>query len=197
MKSSHLYLQSKDPILSTVIEKISLPRRAAKKNRFEALVSEIISQQLSIKAADAIERKFVALFHPHNFPKAREVLLCSDEKLRGAGLSFSKISYIKNVARAVEEGTLDFKKLVKLSDEEVITQLTAIKGIGRWTAEMFLMFTLERPDIFSHGDLGLRKAIQRLYQLENHPSREQAELIASHWRPHRTLACRYLWASLK
>ena len=200
------YLSSVDPILGEVIKRITLEERAPQENHFYALVSEIIGQQLSGKAADAIEKRFLALFDSR-LPKPKEILALSDETIRTAGLSFSKISYIKNIAKA----DIDFKRSGKqgsarragsyfdsfseLGDEEIISALIKIKGVGRWTAEMFLMFTLARPDVFSYGDLGLRKAMVGLYKLKKEPTLKKATQISNKWKPYRTLACRYLWAS--
>lgn len=196
------HLQTVDPVLGVVIEKIALEKRKPRTNYFQSLVEEIISQQLSGRVADVITERFVALFPTRqadstSFPDPDAILARSDEELRKARLSYQKISYIKNVSHAVIAGELDFKKFSAYTDEEVIALLTQIKGIGRWTAEMFLMFTLGREDVFSHGDLGLKNAIQRLYSFRKHPSRKTMEHISRKWSPHRTLARRYLWASLK
>jgi len=200
------YLCDVDPVLAEVIREISLEELTPSEDHFEsprnklvyfyALVREIIGQQLSGKAADAIEKRFLALFSPGAFPNPEEILALSDEIIRNAGLSFSKISYIKNIARAVVEEKINFEEFDKLSDEEIITALITIKGVGRWTVEMFLMWTLLRPDVFSYGDLGLRKGMQKIYKLKKEPSAKRAAQISNRWKPHRSLACRYLWASL-
>lgn len=190
------HLRAVDPILGKVMARIKLEEVRPRLNPFQSLVEEIISQQLSGRVADVITARFVALFKSVKFPKPQDILSRSDDELRTAGLSYQKISYIKNISLAVKKGGLDFKKLRTHSDEEAIAVLTEIKGVGRWTAEMFLMFTLGREDIFSHGDLGLKNAIQRLYGFRKHPSKKTAERISKKWSPHRTLACRYLWASL-
>ena len=186
-------------MLGEVIVRVELPEFKPHKNHFYALAREIIRQQLSGASADAIERRFVALFFRRKnfFPKAAQILAMPDERMRSSGLSRAKISYLKNLAAAVADKKLDFKRLAVLPDEEVIMRLTEIKGIGQWTAEMFLMFALDRPDVFSYGDQGLRNAMVRLYGLRVHPSRARAEKISRRWRPYRTLAARYLWASLK
>lgn len=191
------YLQNVDPILAVVTQRIPLEERQPNGKYFENLVESIISQQLSIKAADTIFARFVALFETNTFPEAAQILLMPDEKIRAAGLSYSKIAYIKDLSEKVSKGILDLEKVVLLSDEEVILHLTDIKGIGRWTAEMFLMFSLGRPDVFSYGDLGLRNAMRNLYHLKTHPSEKQAKKISDKWKPYRTLACRYLWKSLE
>ena len=189
------YLTSVDPILGATIAKITLAPEKRNTNYFYALVRAVMRQQLSGRAADAIEGKFLALFSSQ-VPTPAQILALSDTILRTAGLSFSKISYIKNICQATEAGEIIFDQLRTLTDDEVIILLTKVKGIGRWTAEMFLMFTLKRPDIFSYGDLGLKNAMQRLYRMRKDPSQKRALQIAKKWSPHRTLACRYLWASL-
>lgn len=166
------------------------------RNHFRSLVVAIVNQQLSGKAADTILTRFVALFPKGKFPTPEQVVKMPAAKMRRAGLSKMKTSFLKDLSRKVLDGTVDFKKMPRWSDEEVIEHLTRVKGIGRWTAEMFLMFSLGRDDIFSYGDLGLRNAIQKLYGLKKHPTPAQAEKIASQWKPYRTLASRYLWASL-
>jgi DNA-3-methyladenine glycosylase II len=190
------HLKKADPILAKIIGKIKLKERKAHKRYFESLCVAIINQQLSGKAAATIEKRFVGLFTGKKFPSPAQVLRKSDTRLRLAGLSFQKISYIKSLASLVEKGEIDFKKFNKLSDEQIILLLTEVKGIGRWTAEMFLMFCLNRPDVFSYGDLGLRNAVKKWYKLEikKHPKKFY-QLVES-WSPHRTAAARYLWASL-
>ena len=199
------HLQKVDPVFKKIIGKTKLKERKAHKRYFESLCVAIINQQLSGKAAATIEKRFVALF-PNGpersrrggktFPSPAQILRKSDAKLRTAGLSFQKIGYIKSLAKLVAKGKIDFKKFKKFSDEQIIEKLTEVKGIGRWTAEMFLMFCLGRPDVFSHGDLGLRNAIKKWYKLEikKHPKKYH-QLVES-WSPHRTAAARYLWASL-
>ena len=200
MTSPRKHLSSVDSVLGAVIEKTRLSKRKPRTNYFQSLVEEIISQQLSGRVADVITERFVGLFKNQklsgSFPKPVQMLKMPDEKMRGAGLSYQKIGYIKNIAWAVESGKLVFEKLKDYEDEEAIEILTMIKGVGRWTAQMFLMFTLGREDIFAYGDLGLKNAMQQLYGLRKHPSKKTAERISKKWSPHRTLACRYLWASL-
>jgi DNA-3-methyladenine glycosylase II len=190
------YLKAADPVLGIIIGQVDLRPRRRRASHFHYLVGSIISQQLSTKAADTIMTRFRALFPGRHFPAPAEVAAVPMKKLRGVGLSNQKASYIKDLAGHIATGKISFKKLRRLDDEEVIVQLTAVRGIGRWTAEMFLMFALERPDIFSYGDLGLRNALKKLYKLRASPTPRQAEKITAAWRPHRTLASRYLWASL-
>ncbi len=197
-KISHLavYLRKVDPILAKAMAKINLKPHSKSANYFRSLVQSIISQQLSTKAADTIFYRFVVLFG-NKFPRPSQVLKMQNNKLRKVGMSKAKVTFIKDLARRIEGGQLKFGQLRKKTDEEVISALIEVKGIGRWSAEMFLMFALQRPDVFSYGDLGLRNAMQKLYKLKNHPTPKQAEKISAKWKPHRTLACRYLWASLR
>jgi DNA-3-methyladenine glycosylase II len=190
------HLQKVDPILKKIIGKIKLKERKPHKRYFESLCVAIINQQLSGKAAATIEKRFVALFGSTKFPKPGQILKKSDAKLRTAGLSFQKIGYIKSLAKLVDRKEISFHKFNKMADEEIIGQLTKVKGIGRWTTEMFLMSCLGRPDVFSHGDLGLKNAIKKWYKLEMKLHPKKYHRLISSWSPHRTTAARYLWASL-
>lgn len=161
---------------------------------FSDLVESIASQQLSIKAADTIWKRVVALL-PHQEVTPEHLLAISDDALRAAGLSWAKVKYVKNVAQAAVDG-LDFVALPTVDNDTVIAELVKIKGVGRWTAEMFLIFTLGRPDVFSVGDLGLRNAVARWYQLEAGDLKGIAAL-AERWAPYRSYASRLLWRSLE
>lgn len=184
-----------DPTLHKVALKIKLEEHKRPDDYFIDLIESIISQQLSIKAADTIFGRFKKLFkEEHINPK--ELLKLDDQKIRDAGISFSKIKYIKGIAKAILDKQIDLKKLEKLSDEEVIKELIKLKGVGKWTAEMFLMFTLSRTDIFSAGDLGLQNAMIKIYKLDK-PTKDQLIEISTKWSPHRTLASRILWKSLE
>lgn len=189
------HLKKSDPILARLITQVALPLSTPPDSHFGSLVEAIISQQLSDKAARTILQRFRDLFVGEDFPDARQVLRMREEQIRRAGISLQKLSYIKNLARAVHGKELDFETFQELSDEEIITQLIKLRGIGRWTAEMFLIFSLNRPDVFSFGDLGLRNAIKRLYRIRGELTSARAQKIALPWRPYRTYACRYLWAS--
>lgn len=193
MSSSILsHFQKNDPILYSVITP-SVSFTLNKSNDiFFSLVESIISQQLSVKASDTIVKRFKALFED-NQVTPESTLSHTRESLRAVGMSWSKADYVQNIARAILEKKLDITNLHDMSDEEVITQLTLIKGIGRWTAEMFLMFTLGREDVFSVGDVGLQNAIQTLYKLKKKPTPEQMIKFSNKWKPYRTYACRILW----
>ncbi|MBI4080340.1 MAG: DNA-3-methyladenine glycosylase 2 family protein [Candidatus Levybacteria bacterium] len=195
-KKAASYLSKKDPVLANVIKKVPLFTRQFGGNYFLDLAESIVSQQLSIKAADTIWKRFTGLF-PHNEVKPLGVINIEGQKMRDAGMSWQKISYIKDLAEKVLASGILFEQFDIMTDEEIIEELVKVKGIGRWTAEMFLMFSMGRPDVFSYGDLGIRKAIQKLYKFDHEPTKEEAERIAEKWRPFRTIACRYLWKSLE
>jgi DNA-3-methyladenine glycosylase II len=161
---------------------------------FRALVHAIIAQQLSTKAAATIEARFAALFRGRPTPAA--VAGTPDVRLRGVGLSGQKVEYLRDLCARINDESLDLGALDALSDEAVIASLTAVKGIGRWTAEMFLMFRLQRPDVLPVGDLGIVKAVQRAYGLRRTPTADRLLEMGKAWRPYRSVACWYLWASL-
>jgi DNA-3-methyladenine glycosylase II len=170
-------------------------RRGSRPDPYQALARAIVGQQLSTKAAATIWGRVIELFGSET-PAPAELIEIEPERLREAGLSWSKVGFVKDLAERVEDGRLDLAALAELPDEDVIAELIEIKGVGRWTAEMFLMFHLARPDVVSAGDLGIRRAIQLAYGLEELPGPTELERIAEPWRPHRTLACLYLWRSL-
>lgn len=183
----------KDRKLAKVIDLVGEFNLSLTKNPYESLVEAIITQQLSAKAADSISMRFRAIYG--KFPKPSDVIGTSDAKLRKAGLSYMKVSYIKDLSKKVESKEIRLAYMKNLSDEEIIVQLTQVKGVGRWTAEMFLIFSLGRLDVLPVGDLGLRKGIKNLYSLEELPEKEQIERIAEKWRPYRSVATWYLWRS--
>jgi DNA-3-methyladenine glycosylase II len=195
--SEHLaYLTKADSVLATLFATATPTILRPSKKYFQSLAEAIMSQQLSGKAAGTIIKRFKALFPGKSFPSPADVLVKNDNELRTAGLSGAKVSYIKNLAAAFEDKSLDFKQVHKRTDEEIIEMLVKIKGIGRWTAEMFLIFSLGRPDVFSFGDLGLRNAVKKLYKLRKDPSPARLQQLSKRWQPHRTTASLYLWASL-
>jgi len=186
----------KDPKLSKIINDVGKYEIKITRNHYESLVDAIISQQLSGSAAKAIGQRFRKLYSSR-FPKPIQVMKTSYFKLRGTGLSRMKIKYIKELSKKIESKELKLKSFSKFSDEEVISQLTKIKGIGRWTVAMFLIFSLARLDVLPVGDLGLKKGIQLLYALPEIPQEIEVENIAEKWKPYRTVATWYIWKSLK
>jgi DNA-3-methyladenine glycosylase II len=195
------HLRRADPVLAEVIETVGrLPDardgRPEREDHYGALVRAIVGQQLSVRAARAIYGRLTERFGGRP-PTPTEILEDEPEELRAAaGLSRAKVSYLRSLAEHVLTGELELERLDELDDEEAIAELVAVKGLGMWTAHMFLMFHLERPDVLPVGDLGIRRAIERAYGLQQLPEPEAMERIAAPWRPHRTLACRYLWRSL-
>jgi DNA-3-methyladenine glycosylase II len=185
----------KDPLLVDIIDIVGDFTLKKRNHHFSVLVESIISQQLATGAAEAIFKRFKNLYP--KFPTASEILSTRKSKLRLVGLSGMKIEYLKDLARHVEQGRLDMKSLAKMSDEDVISSLTQVKGIGRWTAEMFLIFSLGRPDVFPADDLGLRKGVQRAFSLSEIPKPREVEKIGQRWKPYRTIATWYLWKSLQ
>ena len=172
-----------------------MDRRGSRPNAYEALARAIVGQQLSTIAAESIWSKLIALFDDQT-PEPEALLRRRPATLRKAGLSNAKVEFLRDLARRVEDGRLDLKRLSKLSDEDITAELLEVKGIGRWTAEMFLIFHLGRPDVAAVGDLGIRRAVQIAYGMDELPGPEDLDRIAEKWRPHRTLASLYLWRSL-
>lgn len=190
------HLRAADPVLREVIDRVGVFEMSMERDLWWALVDAIASQQLSVKAAATIVGRLHALGAAGAPPTPEEVLAAPDEALRGAGLSRAKTLYVRDLAAKWLDGTLRRDEIPALSDEEVVGVLTQVKGIGRWTAEMVLMFCLDRPDVLPVDDLGIRVAAQRWYGLPERPGREELERIGEPWRPFRTLASRYLWKSL-
>jgi len=159
-------------------------------------VRSIVGQQLSVAAAKAIYGRLLAHFGGRP-PSPQEVLAQDEEELRAAaGLSRAKVGFLRSLAEHVVAGDLELDRVARLADEEIVAELCAVRGIGEWSAHMFLMFQLERPDVLAVGDLGVRRAAQRAYGLASLPPAADLRAMAEPWRPHRTLACRYLWRSL-
>lgn len=167
-------------------------RRPHAGGAFQSLAESIIYQQLSGKAAGTILKRFIALF-PGKFPTPGQVLKTKTEKLRSAGLSGQKARYLKDLALKFTDGTIAPKKFSTMTDVEIIEHVTAVKGIGEWTAHMFLMFMLARPDVLPTGDLGIQKGFQKLFNLKKLPSPKEMQKLAEGWTGHRTVACMYLW----
>jgi len=189
-------LTKRDPVIGALIKRHGPCglADAQHEDAFVALVHAIVSQQLSTKAAATIAGRFDALFDGRPNPSA--VARVQDEQLRAVGLSTQKVRYIRDLCARITDGSLPVQTLNELHDEDVIQSLTQVKGIGRWTAEMFLMFRLHRPDVLPVDDLGILKAVQRAYGLRKMPRPERLTKIGEPWRPYRSVACWYLWASL-
>ena len=170
-------------------------RRGSREDAYQTLAMAICGQQLSTKAAATIWGRIEELFGGKT-PEPKAVIAADPQALRDAGLSWSKVSYFRDLAERVLDGELDLTTLPERADEEVIEELTAVKGIGRWTAEMFLIFHLGRPDVLSTGDLGIRKGAMLAYGLDEMPTESELEQMGEKWRPHRTIACLYFWRSL-
>lgn len=184
----------KDPTLEPIIKTWGDLEWDDRSDLFLALVRSINGQQLSVKAAASIFGRLKELLDDDISPE--KILSATDEQLRSCGISYSKIKYMKGIATAVSAKQIDLEYIKTLSDEDVIAELTKLHGIGRWSAEMLLIFSLRRPDVFSLGDLGLKEAVKRLYGVEREDLKA-IEAIADQWRPYRSYACRYLWLSLK
>ena len=162
---------------------------------YAALLRAITGQQLSVKAAQAIHGRLLARYR-HRAPTPRELLADDPDALRAVGLSRAKVASLRSLAEHIEAGELGIDELMALDDEAATRALVAVKGIGEWTADMFLMFTLHRQDVLATGDLGIRNAVKRAYGLEAAPDPASLTALAEPWRPYRTRACRYLWRSL-
>ena len=191
------HLMKCDPTLRDVIKRVGPCglHAAAPRDPFETLCVSIASQQLSTKAAATIFGRFAALF-PNRKPTPERVMTLSDAQIRATGFSRAKVLFIKDLAAHVLDGRLDLKRLKKHSDEEVMQQLVAVRGIGRWTAEIFLMFRLGRPDVLPADDLGLMNAVHRAYRLRQRPDAKKLRQMGEVWRPYRSVAAWYLWQSL-
>jgi DNA-3-methyladenine glycosylase II len=194
-------LAASDPAMATLIERIGTVDLVARFRRrvpaivgepFDALLRSIVGQQLSTTSAEAIFGRFVALADEGKLTPA-VVLAASDADLRKVGLSGRKVEYVRDLAARVEDGRLDLHALRRLDDDEVVAAISAVRGLGRWSAELFLLFHLHRPDVFPAGDLVLRRGVRDLYDLELIPVEAEARKRAERWRPQRSLAAMYLW----
>ena len=189
-------LSEQDLILGRLIKSIGNYSIQIHENLFESLLKSIVYQQLAGSAANAIYSRFLQ-YYGDTLPTPKQIISTSNTVLRFTiGLSFKKIEYIKNLATKIVSGELNIHHLPDLQDEEVITELVKVKGIGRWTAEMFLIFCLRREDVIPLGDLGVKKAIQKLYDLSELPTHEYMLEVSSRWKPYRSIATWYLWKSL-
>jgi DNA-3-methyladenine glycosylase II len=193
-------LRASDPVMRRLVDEHGpLDEEERRRGRplepYGALVRSIVGQQLSTKAARSIYERLTALFDGRT-PTPPELLAADPEDVRSVGLSRPKVAYLRSLAEHVESGELELARLSELPDEEVTEQLTAVKGLGQWTADMFLIFHLGRPDVLPVGDLGVRRAVERAYGLPDLPDAAQLTQIGEPWRPHRSLASLYLWRSL-
>jgi DNA-3-methyladenine glycosylase II len=198
---AHRHLAASDPVMAELVDRfgeLSVEERRSRRPPMDAygtLLRSVVGQQLSSKAAFTIYGRVLDLFGGKT-PTPRQLLDTESQRLREAGLSGRKVEYVRDLAAHVISGELELDRLTELSDEEVIAEITAIRGFGVWSAHMFLIFFLERPDVLPTGDLGVRNAVRVAYGLDEVPTPTDLERIAEPWRPHRTLAAIYLWESL-
>jgi DNA-3-methyladenine glycosylase II len=196
--SPYEHLRAADPVLARLLDELGEPDRDGRPraDHYAALVRSIVGQQLSVRAARAIHGRLLEHFGGHE-PTAEEILAADPEELRAAaGLSRAKVSFLRSLAEHVRSGELELDRLDALPEDEIVAELVAVKGIGEWSAHMFLMFQLRRPDVLATGDLGIRRAVQRAYGLDELPSADELLALAEPWRPYRTAACMLLWHSL-
>jgi DNA-3-methyladenine glycosylase II len=194
MRKAVNHLKKSDPVLRAIIERVGPCRMEFGPAEFSSLAEAIVYQQLNGKAAVTIFRRFTDLAGDPLTPEG--ILKLSDEQMRGVGLSKQKSAYLKDLAAKTRAGLLDFARLPELSDDEVIRHLTQVKGIGVWTAHMFLIFSLRRPDVLPTGDYGVQMAIKKHYKKRKLPKPKDMEKIAKSWAPYRSVACWYMWRSL-
>jgi len=195
MRKAILHLKKSDPVMRAIIERVGAYKIQHREPSFETLVRSIVYQQLSGKVASVILGRLIALL-PEGKVTPQAILKLTPARMRKAGLSKQKTAYIRDLARKTNKGHVKFEALADLADQEVIEHLTQVKGIGVWTAHMFLIFALRRLDILATGDLGVRIAIRKAYQLEELPAPKQVEELAAAWRPYSSVAVWYLWRSL-
>lgn len=190
------HLRGADPVLAGIVDRVGPFEPSHEPDLWWALVDAIASQQLSVKAAATIVGRIAALGEGAR-PGPEAILALPDERLRACGLSGAKVRYVRDLAAKWLDGTLQPERWPALPDEELIVELTQVRGIGRWTAEMLLMFSLGRPDVLPVDDLALRVAVQRAYALPQRPGRAEMEALGAPWRPFRSVASLYLWRSLR
>lgn len=195
-RKARMHLSKADPVLARIIAEVGPLEIQQRRERFQALARAIIFQQLAGAAANAIYGRFIGLFPGAEFPAPEQVLAKTVAELRAVGLSEKKALYIKDLAEHIRDGKLNFHRFHRMTDDEIIEHLTMVKGIGKWTAEMFLMFNLARPDVMPADDLGVQNAVKRHYRMRQRPNRKRLLKHAERWRPYRTAAAWYLWRSL-
>jgi len=189
-------LRQADPVLAGVIDRVGSFALKTRKSGFEVLVHAVISQQISTAAARTIRLRLQSLL-PDNKIQPEAIRQLSDQQLTGIGISRQKLSYLRDLTRCTLEGIVQFRRISRADDETAIEELIQVRGIGRWTAQMYLIFSLGRPDVFAPDDLGLQNAIARLYTLPPNPRRTDFNTIADSWKPWRSIASWYLWRSLE
>jgi len=189
---SALKILNKDSKMQRLIKAYNPPNFEQKNDYFQSLMRSIVFQQLSGKVANIIYQRLINLV-PDNEIIPRKILMVTNDNMRQAGLSLQKINYIKNLANYFDANSFDSSKVEKMSNEEISKELIQIKGIGQWTIDMFLMFTLNRPDIMPYSDLGIQKGIKILFNLINLPTKDEMRILSIKWKPYRTVACWYLW----
>lgn len=199
LRTAERLLSRRDPQLRPVIRRHGPCALAPQSKYFELLVASIISQQLSTKVADVIFKRFTDVFPGRRFPMPEEILAVPDEILRATGMSYGKVSFIKDLAAKTADRTIVLSKIARMEDDEVTEMLTQVKGIGVWTVHMFLIFSLGRLDVLPVGDLGIRKGVQLIYELDHLPVADEIEELAerNRWRPYCSVASWYLWRGLE
>jgi DNA-3-methyladenine glycosylase II len=195
MREAVIHLKAADPVLCAIIERVGEFRLEFRDPDFSTLVRSIVYQQLSGRAAATILKRLMEAL-PGGLPTPEAILALTAEQMRALGLSGQKTSYIRDLAERTRAGELDFARFPEMTDADVIEHLTRVKGVGVWTAHMFLIFALRRPDVLPVGDLGVRSAIRKAYRLRALPKPERVEKIAKRWHPYASVAAWYLWRSL-
>jgi DNA-3-methyladenine glycosylase II len=194
MRKAILHLKKSDPVLRVIIERVGPCRIEYGEPTFHSLAEAILYQQLNGRAAETIFKRFTAQTGDPVTPEG--ILKLSDAQMRAVGLSKQKTAYLRDLAQKTKDGLLNFKRLADMTDAEVIEHLTQVKGVGVWTAHMFLMFTLRRPDVLPTGDYGVQSAMKKHYRKRKLPKPKDMEKIARAWAPYRSVACWYLWRSM-
>jgi len=187
------HLSNADKRMQKLIDKFGPPNFNLMNNYYESLIRSIVYQQLSGKAASIIYERFLDLFVFDIYPEPKDILAVSIETLRSSGLSYQKVNYIRDLSEKWQDGTMNLTDIDSMTDEEISSELIKVKGIGQWTADMFLMFTLGRPDVFPFGDLGIQKGVMILTNMNRLPTQKEMERKTKKWQPYRTVAAWYLW----
>ena len=187
------HLSHADKRIEKLIDKFGPPNFNLMNNYYESLIRSIVYQQLSGKAASIIYERFLDLFVFDIYPEPKDILSVSIETLRSSGLSYQKVNYIRDLSEKWQDGTMNLTDIDSMTDEEISSELIKVKGIGQWTADMFLMFTLGRPDVFPFGDLGIQKGVMNLTNMNRLPTQKEMERKTKKWQPYRTVAAWYLW----